>query len=106
MTVIDFTRSRWGHAFHDGTFAPVERRQAWWRRLLRRDDMIRHYTVLVHCQRQPMRGDRIFYEGDGGIVFATIIDREWLGNVCDMYKLTIEITPADRPKQRGMDLHE
>ncbi|MGN6660851.1 MAG: hypothetical protein ACTHKN_17855 [Achromobacter mucicolens] len=91
---IDFTRNRWGHAIHGGSFHPAraeklaERVKDWW---LRR----RRYTVLVHSECPIMRGDQIRYRVADGFRMATVARVAWKLDPRDMAELEIVVAHPD-----------
>lgn len=97
--VIDFTRNRWGHAIHGGSFHAaraskmLDRVKDWW---LHR----RRYTVLVHSESPIMPGDLIRYHASGGERLATVANVGWYPDPRDMAMLEIVL---NQPTEDGDD---
>jgi hypothetical protein len=97
--VLDFVKfNGWGHAFHTSTWHEEPRKQSLWNRLRRHDDMIRHYSVMVHHTPMPEVGDTIRWKSKSlrGYSEGEVFKVQPCFNPGDMYTLKFEIRPEHR----------
>lgn len=93
--IIDFTKSRWGHAMHGSTWTDVREpnpfRRLWFRLTCYGR---RRSSVMVHCQNISV-GDVIEYQANSGVRRAGIYRIKPCGNPHDMHEIYVEaIEPA------------